>query len=799
MKFRTRTKILSYLRLDKNGDSDMRAIDYLSDLRTIFEEMVVLPEHTLTLTFIINKNGRKNVALYVSYTSPVSLDDNSVDFLNYFEERLEPYLSFESTELAPEEWGQLFSDYRYSYDIVPVSSEYDFLNQNIHIRLNPLQDFIKKALILNLETAVSVTLTSLSISKKKELLQLLPVIGAKHKMEAGSGKLLPTTMDWGNGVGELSLTKKFNSILEYSINVLSTSALNPLSRKIIKSGFLGDYRDKFQLKRARLDQSVSKRSGKQSDRKQVCSVKDLLNARSKKDLHLQCLNSDGKSGQQNSPYIHLLDASNAAKVFQIPLAVNSEPFGINIRNMPLQNYGVETSGTNDIVVGKSIDSNRNEVVSISAESLTKHCYILGKTGSGKSNLMLNMIKGIAESGNQAVFLLDPHGDLAQDVVRQLSPHELKRTVYIDFASDNTPGINPLDTDESGLDFVISELEQYFLRLWGPDMFGPRIQDAFRNFLTLLSLSGGRSGTLCDLLWAINLNEGGILSHFKDIAEKSGRFGLRLFLDHILAQKFGDGSFEHMVCYFRAKFSAFTDSKLRHNFGQNETTLPFQNFVEEKKIVILNLNKGQLSARHSNLLGTILTAMLFQTSIQSASKLSEEQRSPLSIFIDEFHNFISPSIADILAEARKFKISLILANQHLGQLAGNDTSFYSKSNLQEAILGNVGSLIAFQSSHQDSIILADEIGQAVDPTHITSLPKFSAIARLEKDNQPVGGTLFKTMYSTPKRDCIEKVKQSSEELYCRARVDVDKEINMKIKEQLGWTDVPENVVDDFFNL
>jgi len=767
MKMTTSHKKISLLRHDELYEPKSRIIAYLVDLKSIFEEVTHIPGQSLTLTYLFPGLPGKDVSLFVTATAP-SNNKDGVGFFDYFEKRFEPYFRLEQDVIIPEKWSGFITDFTHTYAMVPSVSDYELLSPRLPVSLNPLKELVQKVQMLNLKIAIQVTVKSLNNTQKKELLQLLPIMGTKQKLQNSEIVSLPRQLEWINGTDNTTMAKEFHNILGYNINVLSSTELSQFSGAIIKHGLLGDSGDQYVLQ---------KRSAWQG-------------------------NSDLGSGFKADDVVHgsgpfFLDASNGTKIFQIPLALKVEHYGLSIENIPLLiDMGAEPM-QNGILLGESNRAGLSKGVIISEDNLTKHCYISGKTGCGKSTLMLNMINNIAKLNNQAVFLLDPHGDLAKDVVKHLSAKDLKRTVYIDFAADSTPGLNMLDTDERGLDFAIGELESYFLRLFGPEIFGPRIQDAFRNLLTLLGLSKSPE-TLCDLLWAINLHDGQVLTQFKKIAEKSKRFGLLLFLEHILTKVGGDGSLKEMTAYFRAKFSVFSDSILRHNLGQQLTTLPFESLIKEKKIVLLNLNKGQLSTRHSGLLGTIITTMLFQTAIHTGAAVEEAERSPFAIFIDECQNYISPSIADILAEARKFKVSLILASQHLDQLNDGNTSFLTRSNLQKAIIGNVGSLISFRSSHQNSKVLADELGGVVKPGQISSLPNYSAIAKLESHNQLSMPTMLTTFLPKPRRKSIEKVKKASEQQYCRPRKEVDEEINARIKAKLGWSDVPENPVEEFFS-
>lgn len=747
MKQKVIRKKIAHLRTEHLYEPDSRNIVFLSDLSGLFDEFVHIPGRALSLTYLFSGQVGQKVELVLSSTCE---DGDSTEFMDYFAQRFEPYFSFESGSITTKQWAKLSSKMTHKYHLVPARRKYELLAPGMHNSVKPLLKLVEQVQMLGIKLTVQVTLKSLDLDGKKELLRQLPVAGAKMKLVSGGSSAIPSTLDWFSGSGgNESLTEDFHKILGYEIQISSAEKLNSHTEYIIRRGLLGELGEKF-----------------------ACKMQ----------------------GENENELCYVL-AENSSRILQFPLAKQSYHPGLTVQNQPLL-FNEPSIVTKGITLGVTNRALSQKVI-IPEEALNKHCFICGKTGVGKSTLMRGMITSIAEAQNQAVFLLDPHGDTAKEVIKHLPDNELDRIVYIDFAAENIPGLNMLDTSEQGMMFALGELEHYFLRLYGPEIFGPRIQDAFRSFLTLL-WNPRKPGTLCDLLWAINLRDGRVFKGFEKIAIEQNNLGLRLFLEQITAHWGKDGSIEEMNAYFRAKFSPFTESVLRHIIGQQRTTLPFAKLIKEKKIVLLNLNKGQLSGRYSSLLGTIITAMLFQAVMHSGAGVETAEKEPVAIFIDECQNFISPTIADVLAEARKFKASLVLATQHLGQLDNNSAGFLTGTNLQEAILGNVGSLITFRSSSRDSKILAEEMGGNISPDQINSLPNYTAIARLEGHNSFDSPTMFRTQHTSPRRKSIDKVRTASVQRYCRSRSEVDAEINSRISSKLGWTEVPGNIVEDFFS-
>ena len=741
-------KKIAHLRMDHLYEPDSRNIVFLTDLRGVLDELVHMPGRSLSLSYHFSGQAGKKVDLVVACGST---DEDNPAFMDYLGQRFEPYFSLASGMVTNKQWTKLTSRMAHKFHLVPARRKFELLALGMHSSVKPLLKFVEQVQMLGLKLTVQITIKSLNLDEKKELLRQLPVAGAKMKLTSGGSSAIPSSLDWFSASdSNEKLADDFQKILGYEIQICSAERLNAHAEYIIRRGLLGELGETFTCK---------------------------------------------KSDDTDENLCYVL-AGNASRILQFPLAKQSHHHGLTVQNQPLL-INEPSLATSGILLGKTSRTKSHKVI-IPEEALNKHCYICGKTGVGKSTLIADMVGSIARGNNQAVVVIDPHGDLDLEIMtKQLSAKDLERVVYVDFGAESVPGLNPLDIGtEQGLEFAIGELTQFFIRLFGSEIFGPRIQDAFRNFLFLLG-QDEVPGTICDLIWALNLRDGKVLKQFKEIAQQSNRLDLLLFLEQVLAYQGKDGSFEEMNAYFRAKFSPFTSSMLRHIIGQQRTSIPFEVLIKEKKIVLLNLNKGRLSGQNVGLLGTIITTMLFQSVMYGGSGVEMAKRNPVTVFIDECQNFVSPSIAEILAEARKFKMSLVLASQHLDQLENSGTTFVNHTSLREAILGNVGSLVTFRSSHQSSKILAEELGITITPEQISSLPNYTAIGRLEGHNSFDLPTMFTTRLGKPKRADIKEVRQASEQRYCRPRQDIDAEINQRIREKLCWVEQPDNMVADFF--
>lgn len=495
----------------------------------------------------------------------------------------------------------------------------------------------------------------------------------------------------------------------------------------------------------------------------------------------------------------LVHRNNLHAVFQLPTADGPCDW-IAVRAASILPRGPRVP--DGIVLGEDLDG---QITSLPAGHLDRHVYVVGETGCGKSTLLASMIASAIEREDRAVVVLDPHGDLSQHLLRWMPSRHADRCVYLDFANAaHSPALNVLEADcAASREFAIGELDHMFLQMYGPEIWGPRIQDVFRNLANLLSRDPEGPGSLIDLLWAVDLQDRSVADRFEKVARDAGADGvsLRLFMRQILSKRSGDGSVQELTAYYRSKFSPFVDNLyLRNILGQQRSTLDFGPLIAERKVVLLNLNSGVLSRRYARLLGRLLTLRLFQTAIRNG-QLPAAQRPPAVLFLDEFQNFVSPAVEDILAEARKFRLGLVLANQYLGQVsaASYDVTQGRKDSLLEAVLGNVGTLVGFRVGAVDAQRLATEIG-GIEPAHLSQLDNWCAVARTTSGGGPQSrfGLRTRPLDAGSGGAHTESIIRRSVATLCRPRAVIEREISSRVLTRLGIVDVPEDPVGAILN-
>lgn len=356
-----------------------------------------------------------------------------------------------------------------------------------------------------------------------------------------------------------------------------------------------------------------------------------------------------------------------------------------------------------------------------------HIYCIGKTGTGKSTLLLTMAISDIEVGN-GLCIIDPHGDIAETVLNHIPKERMQDVIYFNATdSEYSIAFNPLHGIKKGeFNLVAASLISTFKKIWA-DSWGPRLEHILRfSILTLLHYP---RATLLDIqsLLTDPFFRTKILNHVSD---------------HLILS-FWKNEFEKFPPQLRSEAIAPILNKtglliaslpLRTIVGQQERSFSMQEVMDGRKILICNLSKGMIGEDASSLLGAmILTTM--QTAALSRASYPQERRIPFYLYVDEMHSFVTLSFADILAEARKYGLALFLTHQYIEQLSDE---------IRSAIFGNVGTLISFRVGATDAEYLAREFYPIFKEDDFVNLPKFSMYLKLMIDgatSKPFSATTF----------------------------------------------------------
>ena len=341
-----------------------------------------------------------------------------------------------------------------------------------------------------------------------------------------------------------------------------------------------------------------------------------------------------------------------------------------------------------------------------------HTYVVGKTGVGKSTLLLNMIKQDIENG-EGMALLDPHGDLVEKTLDTSPLSRIKDIIYLNPQDkERTLYFNPLEVlNPSESHLVVSSLVSAFKKIWH-DSWGPRLEYILRNTLsTLVEFSGA---TLIDLQ--------------RILQDRTFRMNLVSRLTNEQLKNFWLNEFEKYSPYFQQeaispiqnKIGQFLNNPiLREIVSQPKSSFNIREIMDSGKIFLVNLSKGKIGEDSASLLGAMLIAKMGLTAL-SRQDIPEEQRRDFYLYVDEFQSFATSSFADILSEARKYHLNLILANQYLDQI---------DEKVRDAIFGNVGTIISFKVGLEDAKFLAEEFYPVFNQDDIINLPCYSIYLKL----------------------------------------------------------------------
>lgn len=345
-----------------------------------------------------------------------------------------------------------------------------------------------------------------------------------------------------------------------------------------------------------------------------------------------------------------------------------------------------------------------------------HIYCIGKTGTGKSTLLQNMLISDIKRGNGCA-LIDPHGDLAEDILNHIPENRIEDVIYFNPADTEFPiGFNPLKNVHPKYQHVVaSGLISVFKKMWS-DHWGMRLEHILRN--CLLTLLEYRQGSLLDI-HALLTDQG-----YRNLILAQCANPHRLAFWRQEFEKYSPSFRSEAIAPILNKVGLFTNDLVKNIIGQKERSFRLEDVMDNGMIFIANLSKGKLGEDVSTLLGSILVTSMQVTALQRASE-PEYSRRPFFLYVDECHSFISRSFVDILSEARKYKLSLFLTHQHLEQF---------DVETRAAVFGNVGTFISFRIGSADAKYVAREFEPSFTEEDLVNLPKFNLYIKLMIDGQ-----------------------------------------------------------------
>ena len=456
---------------------------------------------------------------------------------------------------------------------------------------------------------------------------------------------------------------------------------------------------------------------------------------------------------------YLMNESEAVLAFRLPVPGRQGLPGIPLldaKPVPPPT-GLPSRG---LVLGESFTQDAGMVLRITqaVEDRRRHTYILGKTGVGKSTLLEVMALQDMEAGH-GVCVIDPHGDLIEELLMRIPPQRADDVILFDPADGERPvGLNLLEAaTEVEKGQIVNEFIGLLVRMYDPHqqgIVGPRFQHNVRNaMLTVMAVEGS---TLIEVVRALTDS-----AYVRSLLPRVTDPLVRSYWEKQIANT-SDFHKSEILDYIVSKFSRFVgDTRVRHIIGQRRTTLDFRQVMDQRQILLVNLSKGKIGPENAQFLGLLLVQRLLLTALSRADTPTS-QRHDFFLYVDEFQNFATDLFATILSEGRKYGVSVVVANQYLTQL---------DPNIRESIFGNVGSMVNFRLGIQDALVMAPEMYPSFDADDLINLPRYTTCVKLLVDGLVSKSFTMRTRPDLRLPDPVrgEAIRQSSRQKYGR---DVD---------------------------
>ncbi len=432
-----------------------------------------------------------------------------------------------------------------------------------------------------------------------------------------------------------------------------------------------------------------------------------------------------------------------------------------------------------LLLGYNISRGEKREVRIKRDDRRRHFYAIGKSGTGKSTILENMIRQDVQNG-EGVCVVDPHGDLVEAILPYIPRERADDVILFDPGDLDRPmGLNLLEANsEEQKEFVAQEALSIFIKLFGEEIMGPRLQHYFRNGTLTLMADEQEGATLLDLP-----------KLFTDANYEKMKRGkvknpvVRSFWDKEMA-KTGQREREEMIPYFSSKFGPFvTNAQIRNILGQTKSGFDFRDVMDNRKILLVNLSKGKLGDINSKLLGMIMVSKI-QMAAMSRVDTPENERNDFYLYVDEFQNFVTDSFASILSEARKYRLNLIVAHQYISQITQSSEGGKGKredSALKDAVFGNVGSMMCFKIGAQDAEAMEKEFAPVFSQNDLINIANYQAYIKLNIDNATSRGFSMQTIYDPTGKDmeAAEAYRQLSRLKFGRDKEFVGREIARRV--------------------
>ena len=415
-------------------------------------------------------------------------------------------------------------------------------------------------------------------------------------------------------------------------------------------------------------------------------------------------------------------------------------------------------------IGKVDYRNKQLTFGIKERDRTRHMYIIGKTGMGKSVLLENMAIQDINNG-EGLCVIDPHGSMVEKLLDFIPEHRVNDVIYFaPFDTENPVGLNILEkVDISKRHLVANGLMAAFKKIFGEERFSDRIQYILNNIILALLENEDQSLLGVNRMLSDKEYRKFIVSNVKDPSVKS--FWEEEFV------KAGEKYQQEAAPGIQNKIGQFISNPLIRNIiGQHKTTFNIRDVMDKQKILLVNLSKGKVGEGNADLIGSLLITKIYLAAMSRADAGSRELDTlpPFYFYVDEFQNFANESFASILSESRKYKLALTVAHQYIEQMTDE---------VKAAVFGNVGTMITFRVGATDGEAFEKEFAPYFTMDDIVNLSAYQVYLRLMIDG--VGSKPFSAHtlppIATPVHSFAQAVINHSRTTYARPLKEIEKEV------------------------
>ncbi len=467
-----------------------------------------------------------------------------------------------------------------------------------------------------------------------------------------------------------------------------------------------------------------------------------------------------------------LNLKEMASIFHFPVGISSQPqlkeAKAGIAPAPIE------MGNEGILLGVNSYRGNDTEIRMTREDRMRHMYVIGQTGTGKTNIMLNMVTQDIRNGDGCCYI-DPHGTDIQTILSRIPKERIDDVIYFDPAYTARPmGLNMLEYDPRYPEqktFVVNELMGIFNKLFDMKTSGgPMFEQYFKNSAFLIMEDPESGCTLLEISRVLSDKE------FRDMKLSKCKNPIIKQFWIAAEQTTGEQALSNFIPYITSKFDNFISNDImRPVVLQEKSVFNFREIMDNKKILLVNLSKGRLGEINANLIGLLLVGKI-QMAALSRVDMFGKPMNDFYLYIDEFQNVTTDSIASILSEARKYRLSLNVAHQYISQL---------EDNIKNAIFGNVGSMAVFRVSPEDAEFLEPKFKPTFSAQDIIKIDNYNAYVSMLVKGQPTKPFNMKTV--APEKgniEIVDSLKELSYLKYGRDREEVEAEIMAKYEKQNG---------------